>query len=255
MMPTDGPAADDAPTGSGSPNAGPTPRAPEGAVRVEYLREPDRRAFLDILSHELRTPVTTIYGGAKLLATGTLDRNQRLALAADVATEAERLHGLVEDLVILARSERDDIRPVGEPVALDRIVVEAIERTVTRHPGVVIRFLGRRDIAADSADEDMLEHVLRDLLDEAVRAGGALGPIEIVVAGSAEEVSVRIVDQGDHEARPDGSLAAMPSGIGVYVADRLIQAMGGRLWTTAAVNGGHEVGFCLDRSPLDPPPH
>ena len=126
---------------------------------------------------------------------------------------------------------------------------------MTRHPGVVIRFLGRRDIAADSADEDMLVHVLRDLLDEAVRAGGTFGPIEIVVAGSDDEVSVRIVDFGDHEGRPDGSLAATPAGIGVYVADRLIQAMGGRLWTTQAVNGGHEVGFCLERSPLDPPPH
>ena len=135
-------------------------------------------------------------------------------------------------------------------------MVEAIERTVIRHPGVVIRFLGRRDVAADSADEDMLEHVLRDLLDEAVRAGGALGPIEIVVAGSDEEVSVRIVDPGDHEARPpEGSLAATPSGLGVYVADRLVQAMGGRLWTTQAVNGGHEVGFCLERTPLDAQPN
>jgi K+-sensing histidine kinase KdpD len=239
---------------SGSLNAhrGPPRR---GSVRVEYLREPDRRAFLEILSHELRTPVTTIYGGARLLATGTLDRSQRLALAADVATEAERLHGLVEDLVILARSEHDDIRPVGEPVALDRIVIEAIERTVTRHPGVVLRFLGSHDVAADSADEDMLEHVLRDLLDEAVRAGGALGPIEIVVAGSDEEVSVRIVDRREREGQPDGSLAATPSGLGMYVAERLIQAMGGSLWTRPAANGGHEVGFCLDRSPLDPPPN
>src|SRR6478752_5495649 len=101
MMPNDRPASDEAPMGSGSLNAQQGTSAAEGAVRVEYLREPDRRAFLDILSHELRTPVTTIYGGAKLLATGTLDRNQRLALAADVATEAERLHGLVEDLVVL----------------------------------------------------------------------------------------------------------------------------------------------------------
>jgi K+-sensing histidine kinase KdpD len=255
MIQNERPVSEEAPMGNG-PHTQPSPRAPHGTVRVEYLREPDRRAFLDILSHELRTPVTTIYGGAKLLATGTLDRTQRLALAADVANEAERLHGLVEDLVILARSEHDDIRPVGEPVALDRIVIEAIERTVTRHPGVVIRFLGVRDIAADSADEDMLEHVMRDLLDEAVRAGGTVGPIEIVVSGSDDEVSVRIVDQGIGARPPNGPLAATPTGIGVYVADRLVQAMGGRLWTTQAINGGHEVGFCLDRSPGDrTPPH
>ena len=50
--------------------------------------EADREAFLGILSHELRTPVTTIYGGAKLLAKGELSPEHRRAVAADVSVEA-----------------------------------------------------------------------------------------------------------------------------------------------------------------------
>jgi len=66
------------------------------------LADRDREAFLDILSHELRTPVTTIYGGAELLATRALDARRRRTLAADVRAEADRLYRLVEDLVVIA---------------------------------------------------------------------------------------------------------------------------------------------------------
>src|SRR5580765_4007253 len=85
----------------------------EGSSRNELIDERDRQAFLDILSHELRTPVTTIYGGAQLLAKRELTSDRRLALAEDVKAEADRLYRLVEDLVILVHSERDGIRPVG----------------------------------------------------------------------------------------------------------------------------------------------
>jgi len=119
----------------------------------ELIGERDRQAFLDILSHELRTPVTTIYGGAQLLAKRDLKSDRRLALAEDVRTEADRLYRLVEDLVILVQSERDGIRPVGEPVAVGRLVSAAIEREVMRHPGVRIAFLGASDAAADGVEK------------------------------------------------------------------------------------------------------
>src|SRR4029078_9493647 len=77
----------------------------------------DRQAFLDILSHELRTPVTTIYGGAQMLAQPWLKTDRRQALAEDVSLEADRLYRLVEDLVILVQSERDGIRPGWDPGA------------------------------------------------------------------------------------------------------------------------------------------
>src|SRR6476620_160710 len=136
--------------------------------RNELISESDRQAFLDILSHELRTPVTTIYGGAQLLAKRDLKSDRRQALAEDVSLEADRLYRLVEDLVILVQSERDGIRPVGEPVAVGRLVSAAIEREVARHPGVKIALLGASDAAAEGADEVMVTHVIRNLLDNAI---------------------------------------------------------------------------------------
>jgi K+-sensing histidine kinase KdpD len=229
--------------------------------RDELISEGDRQAFLDILSHELRTPVTTIYGGAQMLAKRELASDRRRALAEDVRVEADRLYRLVEDLVILAHSERDGIRPVGEPVAVGRLVSAAIEREVTRHPGVRIALLGANDAAADGADEVMVTHVIRNLLDNAIRYGGREGPIEVVVEVTPAEVAVRVNDRGsapEPHSEPfglDASRAARATaaaragaGIGLYVADRLVRAMGGRMWAERGSGKGAEFGFALARS-------
>jgi K+-sensing histidine kinase KdpD len=232
------------------------PGAPDDGALID---ERDRQAFLDILSHELRTPVTTIYGGAQLLAKRELKGERRRAVAEDVRIEADRLYRLVEDLVILVNSERDAIRPVGEPVAVGRLVSAAIEREIARHPSVKIALLGASDATADGADEEMVTHVIRNLLDNAIRYGGAAGPIEVVVELTASEVAVRINDHGaapELDGQPFGLSTTRPvtaaaragAGIGLYVADRLVRAMGGRMWADRAAGTGAEFGFALARS-------
>lgn len=216
-------------------------------------------AFLDILSHELRTPVTTIYAGAQILATRELSSELRYALAADVRSEADRLYRLVEDLVILARSERDEIRPVGEPVAVRHLVVAAIEREVARHPESQILLLGPNDASADESDEGMVTHVIRNLLDNAIRYGGQAGPIEVLIDVTAAEVIVRVIDRGPQAEAPasapgSGTIAAVTAagragaGIGLYVAERLVKAMRGRMWSGKSDAHGNEFGFALARS-------
>ena len=60
---------------------------------------PELRAVLvDVLAHELRTPLTAIYGGSHLLQVGMLPADARAALVDDIAIEAERLQGVVEDV-------------------------------------------------------------------------------------------------------------------------------------------------------------
>ena len=68
-------------------------------------REAIRETFIGVLSHELRTPVTTIFGGAKLLAReqSTLDEDTRRGIFRDIHDEAERLQRLVEDVVAMNR--------------------------------------------------------------------------------------------------------------------------------------------------------
>ena len=86
-------------------------------------REAVRETFIGVLSHELRTPVTTIFGGAKLLARerSTLDEETRRGIFRDIHEEAERLQRLVEDVVALNRFGEDEGEIGWEPVLLQRL--------------------------------------------------------------------------------------------------------------------------------------
>lgn len=209
------------------------------------------------MSHELRTPVTTIYGGAQILANRDLPDEHRRALAADVGQEAERLFRIVEDLVMLMRSERGDIKPAREPVAVGRLVVAAVEHELSRNPGLRIRYLGASDAAVDDADEGLLVHVVRNLIDSGIRYSSGADPIEVVVSVEGDEVTVRVVDRGlgtaDHDRRDSTDPAATPAamaggGLGLFVAARLIHAMDGKSWAVPRPDGGAEFGFALPLS-------
>lgn len=201
-----------------------------------------REAFLGVLSHELRTPVTTIYGGAQILATRELPAGRRRALAADIAQEAERLYRIVEDLVVLLRSERGDMVSAREPVALGRLIAAAVERESGRNPELQIRYLGVGDAAAQAADEELLVHVIRNLLDNATRNAAGESPIEVVLETAGDEFVVRVLDRGSEPTDQDrqgtidpaGTRAGLAGGgLGLFVAARLVQAMSGRSWARA----------------------
>jgi len=219
----------------------------------------DQEAFLGVLSHELRTPVTTIYGGAQLLATHDLPDSRRRALANDVGQEAERLYRIVEDLVVLLRSERGELRSAGEPVAVGRLIVSAVERELARNPGLQIRYLGASDAAAEQGDESLITHAVRNLLDNAIRNAADGGPVEVVVETGADEVVVRVLDRGaapkDKPTAgvldPAGTRAGLSGGgLGLFVAARLVKAMNGRSWARSRPGGGAEFGFALHRSTI-----
>ena len=231
---------------------------PPGTGVLALAPDGDREAFLDILSHELRTPVTTIYGGAELLATRSLDAGRRRTLIADVRAEADRLYRLVEDLVVIARSERDGLRPVGEPVAIGRLAIAAIDLATAHHPGARIWFDGTSDAVADGADEGYVRHVLRNLLDNAIRYGASAGAIDVIVTETDSDVAVRVIDRGEAPttgADPFALSSSMPltaagracGGIALYVADLLVRALHGRMWATPARPAGAEFGFSLAR--------
>lgn len=225
--------------------------------RIGLPRTLDQEAFLGVLSHELRTPVTTIYAGAQILATRELTDSRRRALAADVGHEAERLYRVVEDVVAVLRSEQGGLQPIREPVAVGRLVAAAVEHELGRNPELRIRYLGATDVGADEADEALISHVTRNLLDNAIRYSAGGTPIEVVVEIKGDEVIVRVRDTGPEPNDQDRTDAIHPAGtragltgggLGLFVAARLIEAMDGRSWARSRPGGGAEFGFALHRS-------
>jgi len=227
-------------------------------ITREKEAETARDRFLEILSHELRTPVTAIYGGAKLLGRGSIDAEQRQGLVEDVGAEADRLYRLVEDLIVLARAERDTAPTAMEPVSLDRLVERVVAAIRPRWPGVEFQLVSLSPGPPVDGDETYIEQVLRNLLTNAAKYAESGRLVEVEIEHGELQTIVHVLDRGPgidpaeaerlfeidyRSARTHG--LAEGSGIGLFVARWLIESMGGRIWARPRPGGGSEFGFSL----------
>jgi PAS domain S-box-containing protein len=231
-------------------------------VTEQRQREAVRETFIGVLSHELRTPVTTIYGGARVLARedNRLDDATRQEILTDVAEEAERLKRLVEDVVAMSRFGESDADLGREPVLLQRIVPAVMASEEERWPGVMFSAEMEPGLPTVMADPTYLEQVVRNLLANAAKYGGQGTTIDVVVEydREADEVAVCVRDDGPGiealEAErlfdlfyrsPNTATATTGAGIGLFVCARLVRAMGGRVWARPLPAGGAEFAFSL----------
>ncbi|MBA2720044.1 MAG: hypothetical protein H0U52_12535 [Chloroflexi bacterium] len=225
--------------------------------------EAEREAFLSVLSHELRTPITTIYAGSSVLARRpALSPPASQILAHDISAEAARLYDLVEDLLILARLERQVLDPLDEPVLLHRAVDATIRAALDRAPGAPIERTGLARPPAVHGDATYVEQACRNLVLTSLKFAGPEADrtlsVELSEDRAAGVVSLRVRDRGpllspaeleNAFELPDpetvGRLAG--AGIGPFVCRHLIEAMGGRTWARNRDDGpsGVELGFSL----------
>jgi len=210
------------------------------------------------LSHELRTPITTIYGGSELLARD-LDDAGRTEVIADIRAESERLVRLVEDLLVMTRVERDIVDLADEPILLQHLLAAVIDSAGARWPGSRVTLHAADRLPAVRGDPTYVEQVVRNLLTNAVRYGQGLEKgIDVVAEEDADDVIVRVLDSGAGFGgeEPDrlfelfyrsSSARSVPggAGIGLFVCRNLIEKMGGRVWARERAEGGAEFGFSL----------
>jgi signal transduction histidine kinase len=228
-------------------------------VTEQRQRQAVRDTFIGVLSHELRTPVTTIYAGAKVLARpGTLPDETRQEIFDDIVIESERLHRLVEDVVAMTRFGDEGGDVGAEPVLLQRLLPSVVASEDGRWPGVSFEADVPAGLPTVIADPTYVEQVVRNLLSNAAKYGGAGASVLARVEAVDDEVLVRILDDGpgfppDESDRlfelffrsSQTARAAAGAGIGLFVCARLIKAMGGRIWAKSRPQGGAEFGFAL----------
>ncbi len=223
-------------------------------------RQAVRDTFIGVLSHELRTPVTTIYAGAKVLSRADSDLSPatRREIFTDMVIESERLHRLVEDVVAMQRFGEESGDVGSEPVLLQRLLPTVVTSETSRWPGVNFETTIPSGLPTVVADPTYVEQVVRNLLSNAAKYGGAGATVAVEVDAVGSEVRVRILDDGpgfppDETDRlfelffrsAGTSRTASGAGIGLFVCARLIRAMGGRIWATNRDGGGAEFGFSL----------
>ena len=228
---------------------------------AERAAQEARETFLGILSHELRTPVTTILGIAHLLGrpSGDLDEEARRELSLDVVAEADRLHHLVEDLLVLSRTEGGRLEFDPEPLLIQHAIRSVATTEGRRWPNV--RFIADIPISLPpiAGDRTYVDQVLRNLIGNAGKYSQTDGAeVRVEAVEVADEIVVRVLDRGPGFAPEDASRlfdiffrasgtsqTRSGAGIGLFVTKSLVEMMGGRVWALPREDGGSEFGFAL----------
>ena len=219
-----------------------------------------REAFVDVISHELRTPITTILGLTQILARpGRADDDaSRMALLEDVRSESERLHRLVEDLLVLSRVERGRLEVEPEPLEPRRLLERIVAHEARELPTISVETEFERDLPIVAGESSYVEQIVRNLLNNAAKYTPPGSHVVVAARNLGTAVEVRVTDDGpgipqaslDHIFElfyrdPDSARAVAGSGIGLFVCASLVEAMGGRIWARRPAGGGSEVGFTL----------
>lgn len=237
-----------------------------GHVELAAHHEEERRAaelreaFIGVISHELRTPITTIYGLARVLRQrgDGLAAETRTQAIRDIEEESDRLYRLVEDLLILSRAESGRVETEPEPLNVARLVRRIVDAEAARRPDRTFEVTTPPTLPLVEAEATYVEQVVRNLLANAAKYSAAPEVVAVEVAHEGRDVTVRVLDRGigvdaETAARAfelfyrtrEATRVASGAGIGLFVCRQLVDAMGGRIWMAGRDGGGTEVGFSL----------
>jgi signal transduction histidine kinase len=219
-----------------------------------------RDAFASMLAHELRTPVTIISGNARVLRRrARREGSDPDGLLDDLLGETERLHRIVEDLLIVNRGAH--ALEVGlQPVLLQHLVPAVIG---SYHGSMGAEMDFPPDLPPVSADPTLVEQAMRNLLSNAKRHAGPGVRVRITALPGPEEVVLSVADDGpglsasDRERIFDLFWRADPAkggvGVGLHVVRRLMESMGGSVTLGEGPGAVFRLAFAVHREPVDDP--
>jgi K+-sensing histidine kinase KdpD len=219
-----------------------------------------RDAFIGVLSHELRTPITTIYGMSHLLQQrhATMEPDAVGHHLADIVAESDRLRRLTEDLLVLSRAEGGELHVAANPIVIGPPVRRAAdgERARAAAHRFDVEIAPRLPLVV--GEELYVEQVVRNFLTNATKYSPPDTTIRIAAVAEDEGVVVRVLDEGPglggqppeklfdlFYRAPEAIRETAGAGIGLFVCRELVHAMGGRVWAATAPQGGAEFGFWL----------
>ena len=204
----------------------------EGAETRAQQAEERTRAFLADAAHELRTPIAGVQAAAETLLhhDEQLDHDERQHLQALLVREAERAGALISDLLTAARLDAGIDLDLA-PVSLRTLAHSEIDRVRLLHPETAVTMSGPEVIAR--ADAARVSSILRNVIDNAVRAAGPEGQVHLVVREHDQFAIAEIWDSGP----------GVPPSQRERIFERLVRLDHGR----AGDAGGSGLGLAIAR--------
>jgi signal transduction histidine kinase len=204
-----------------------------------------RRDFVANVSHELKTPLTSISGYAETLAGDGVDEPTRARFLQTILANAHRMQVLVDDLLDLSRVESGRWTPRPELVVTDVLVTESWAMFADRAHAKGVHFEARLDPDADQlrVDPDALRQILGNLFDNALRYVGRGGHILVTARRVDEGIELAVADDGsgipaEHLPRiferfyrvdPSRSREEGGTGLGLSIVRHMVESHGGRV--------------------------
>ena len=204
----------------------------EGAEARARQAEERTRAFLADAAHELRTPIAGVQAAAETLLhhDDQFDRDERQHLQALLVREAERAGALISDLLAAARLDAGIDLDLA-PVSLRTLAHSEIERVRLLHPHAAVTMSGPEVVA--HADAAKVSSILRNVIDNAMRAAGPQGKVHVVVREQDHFAIAEIWDSGP----------GVPPAERERIFERLVRLDHGRVNDT----GGSGLGLAIAR--------
>lgn len=233
-------------------------------INIENEKERTRAQLLRSVSHDLRTPLTTIYGSASMLIEkhSELTCEQKMQMLQGIQQDADWLMRLVENLLSITRIDDNEVKIVKNIIILDELIDSVLHKFNKRFPQQKVDLKLPDEIVIISADGILIEQVLLNLLENAVRHAKNMENLVLQISLKGKEVIFDIIDDGcginedtleeifvEYRAQKESSLntESRYAGIGLSVCTTIVKAHGGKISAKNNKTKGATFTFTLLR--------
>jgi len=221
------------------------------AYRKEVRIARQQQNFLLSITHELRSPVSAIRLSLETLQRNDLPDEKKARVIRGALNEDERLGSLIEKLLMAARMD-DNPGLLNTAIPLQAWLQDLITRFREKCPGHIFRIQLPAEDLTLVADQEALHSILTNVLENAVKYGGSQAEIDVLTAVRQGGVAFSVQDRGpgipDEEKKAifekfyrigsEQTRSSKGTGLGLYIAKRLVDAHGGRIWVSDRAGGG-----------------
>ena len=238
------------------------------AIKAESEMEHMRANLLRAISHDLRTPLTTIYGSSTTLLENdsALTEEQKAKILEGIKEDSEWLVRIVENLLSVTRLDSENVKIVKTSTVLDELIDSVILKFRKRYPHQEVLLSIPEDIVMIPMNAILMEQVLINILENAVQHAEGMTQLSLRVYRRGDQAIFEIEDDGcgiDREymgrvfgGRYDAKGRAADSrkknaGVGLSVCATIVRAHGGNITAENAAGGGAVFRFSLDTEDID----
>ncbi|MDD3369457.1 MAG: DUF4118 domain-containing protein [Lachnospiraceae bacterium] len=217
-------------------------------IQIESAREKMRSNLLRAISHDLRTPLTTITGAASvILEQDDVSEAERTKLLKDIKEDGEWLIRMVENLLSVTKINNDPAQLKKHPELIDEVISDALIKLKKQYPDTDIIVTLPEEITFVPMDALLIKQVIINLVENAIRHSGNTEGIHVIAMKKEHYMVVTVRDHGKGFSEEDTD-STKGLGIGLPVCESIIQAHGGYFKKTEAPEGGAliEFGLCLE---------